>query len=92
MPALSSLAVGSAPADRAGLAGGTLNSARQAGGAFGVAVLGSLLARSGARPSLYVLTAPMLFAGGVLFVAAVVSWIGTRDEEAQRARWASLNA
>jgi DHA2 family methylenomycin A resistance protein-like MFS transporter len=92
MPAMSSLAVGSAPADRAGLASGILNSARQAGGAFGVAVLGSLLARSGATPSLYVLTVPMLFAGGILFVAALVSWFGTREEKPQRRAGAPLNA
>jgi hypothetical protein len=44
------------------------------------------------HPSLYVLTVPMVFAGTVLFVAAVVSWIGTRDETAQSGAAASLNA
>jgi DHA2 family methylenomycin A resistance protein-like MFS transporter len=42
MPAATVTVVESAPAERAGLASGVLNAARQAGGAVGVALLGSL--------------------------------------------------
>lgn len=80
MPAMSSLAVGSAPAERAGLASGVLNTARQAGGALGVAVLGSLLVLSGSGPAHYSLVVPLAVSAAVLAAAAGVSWIGTRDE------------
>jgi MFS transporter, DHA2 family, methylenomycin A resistance protein len=46
MPAMTAVAVGSAGAERAGLASGTLNAARQSGGALGVALLGALFASS----------------------------------------------
>lgn len=44
MPALTAAAVQAAPMDLAGVASGFLNTARQIGGALGVAVLGSLVA------------------------------------------------
>jgi DHA2 family methylenomycin A resistance protein-like MFS transporter len=80
MPAMSSLAVGSAPADRAGLASGILNTARQSGGAFGVAVLGSLLALSSSSARHYTLALPLLIAVAVLVAATVAAWLGTRGE------------
>lgn len=80
MPALSSLALGAAPAERAGLASGVLNTARQAGGALGVAVLGSLLALSGSHPAHYSLAVPLGVSAGVLVAGAGVSWVGTRGE------------
>jgi DHA2 family methylenomycin A resistance protein-like MFS transporter len=43
MPAMTSVAVGAVRVERAGLASGVFNTARQAGGAIGVALLGSLL-------------------------------------------------
>jgi MFS family permease len=46
MPAMTAVAVGSAGPERAGLASGILNAARQSGGALGVALLGALLAGS----------------------------------------------
>ncbi len=84
MPAMSSLAVGSAPAQRAGLASGVLNTARQSGGALGVAVLGSLLVMSGSGPAHYSLALPLGVSAGVLAAAAGVSWLGTRDERSAR--------
>ncbi|WP_067664771.1 DHA2 family efflux MFS transporter permease subunit [Nocardia miyunensis] len=48
MPAMTAAALAGAPADRVGLASGVLNTARQTGGAFGVAVLGALLNVTGA--------------------------------------------
>jgi MFS transporter, DHA2 family, methylenomycin A resistance protein len=46
MPAMTAVVVGSAGAEHAGVASGILNTARQAGGALGVALLGALLASS----------------------------------------------
>jgi MFS transporter, DHA2 family, methylenomycin A resistance protein len=46
MPAMTAVVVGSVGAERAGLASGILNAARQSGGALGVALLGALLAGS----------------------------------------------
>ncbi|MFF3572411.1 MFS transporter [Nocardia jiangxiensis] len=43
MPSMTAAALFGVPADRVGLASGVLNTARQTGGAFGVAVLGALL-------------------------------------------------
>jgi DHA2 family methylenomycin A resistance protein-like MFS transporter len=47
MPAMTAVAVGHAPAHRVGLASGVFNASRQTGGAFGVALLGSLLVVGG---------------------------------------------
>ncbi len=47
MQAMTALAMEGAPAERIGLASGVQNAARQAGGALGVALLGTLLAASG---------------------------------------------
>ena len=46
MPAATAATIDAAPAERAGIASGVLNAARQAGGAIGVALLGTLLAGS----------------------------------------------
>ncbi len=45
MPAATAAIIEAAPASRAGIASGVLNAARQAGGAIGVALLGTLIAR-----------------------------------------------
>jgi DHA2 family methylenomycin A resistance protein-like MFS transporter len=47
MPAMTALAMAEAPQGRVGLASGVLNAARQAGGALGVALLGTLLSVGG---------------------------------------------
>ena len=47
MPAMTSVVVGAAGTRHAGVASGVLNAARQAGGALGVALLGSLLTGTG---------------------------------------------
>jgi MFS transporter, DHA2 family, methylenomycin A resistance protein len=49
MPAMTSVTLGAAPAEHAGLASGSLNTARQIGGAVGVALLGAVLNAGGAR-------------------------------------------
>jgi MFS transporter, DHA2 family, methylenomycin A resistance protein len=59
MPAMTSVAMSASDAARPGLASGVLNSARQTGGALGVAALGALLA---AGPTTAALVAPMAVA------------------------------
>jgi DHA2 family methylenomycin A resistance protein-like MFS transporter len=64
MPAATSAAVDAAPEGRAGVAAGVINAARQAGGAIGVALLGSLAA-AGERPALLAAAAAFLGAAGI---------------------------
>lgn len=49
MPAMTSVTLDAAPGPHAGFAGGSLNTARQVGGAIGVAVLGAVLNAGGYR-------------------------------------------
>ena len=63
MPAMTAVVVGAAGPEHAGVASGVLNTARQSGGALGVAVLGSLLGQGHAlslRVPLLVATAGYL--------------------------------
>lgn len=47
MPAATTAVIEAAPADRSGLAGGTINAARQTGGLLGIALMGSLASAHG---------------------------------------------
>ena len=67
MPAMTAAVVGAAGPEHAGVASGVLNTARQAGGALGVAVLGSLLGHS---LSLHV-PLPVATAGYLVAIALV---------------------
>ncbi len=59
------------PAEQVGLAGGMINSSRQCGAAFGIAVLGSILASSGSdRFRLAFLVAAAMFAVGAVIAVA----------------------
>jgi MFS family permease len=62
MPAMTGLAMASAPRRRLGLSAGVFNTSRQAGGALGVAVLGTIL-RSGPGASVSQRPAFLLTAG-----------------------------
>src|SRR5215467_9158574 len=73
MPAMTAVVVGAAGRQHAGVASGVLNTARQAGGALGVALLGSLLAASGAGLALSV---PLGVAAGLL-AAVGLAWMAT---------------
>ena len=73
MPAMTAAVVGAAGPEHAGLASGVLNTARQAGGALGVAVLGSLLGHS---LSLHV---PLLVATAGYLVAIALAWVTVKD-------------
>jgi DHA2 family methylenomycin A resistance protein-like MFS transporter len=70
MPAATAAIIGAAPAERAGIASGVLNASRQAGGAIGVALLGTLVGSGTFVPGLRV---AMLVAGAMFFIAAGVT-------------------
>jgi MFS transporter, DHA2 family, methylenomycin A resistance protein len=75
MPAMTGLAMASAPRLRLGLTAGVFNTARQAGGALGVAVLGTILT-SGPGASVSLRPAFLLTAGAygvAVALAAAVS-------------------
>lgn len=69
MPAMTAAAMGAADPDRPGLASGVLNTARQTGGALGVALLGTLL-HLNERGSALVVVAPMA-AAVACYLAAI---------------------
>ncbi len=70
MPAATAATIEAAPADRAGIASGVLNAARQAGGAIGVALLGTLLAGG---PFVTALRVAMAVSAGSFVVGAAVT-------------------
>ena len=83
MPAMTAVVVGAAGPEHAGVASGTLNAARQAGGALGVAVLGSLLGRS-THPSLH-LPLAVAAAGYLLAIALAIVTIPRQNSTARGA-------
>jgi DHA2 family methylenomycin A resistance protein-like MFS transporter len=70
MPAATTAIIAAAPAERAGIASGVLNASRQAGGAIGVALLGTFVGSGAFVPGL---RAAMLVAGAAFFLAAAVA-------------------
>jgi DHA2 family methylenomycin A resistance protein-like MFS transporter len=70
MPAATTTVVEAAPADRAGIASGAINTGRQVGSTIGVALLGTLGASLGFPAAMA--TAAGAFFVGALFVAAIV--------------------
>jgi len=68
MPAMTSVALNAAPLAHAGFASGSLNTARQLGGAIGVALLGALLNAAGYRSGFAVaaVLATLITAAGLL--------------------------
>ena len=73
MPAATAAVIEAAPADRAGIASGVLNAARQAGGALGVALLGTLIAGnlvSGFHDAMFV-SAGAFLSGAIATLVAV---------------------
>jgi DHA2 family methylenomycin A resistance protein-like MFS transporter len=71
VPTLTALLVGSVPAERAGTAGGVLNTCRQLGGALAVAVFGALVAHR--ETFLHGLQVSLLSAALLLLATAVAS-------------------
>jgi DHA2 family methylenomycin A resistance protein-like MFS transporter len=78
MPAMTSVALGAVEPDRAGLASGVLNAARQTGGALGVALLGALFASSAAATGEPGLDVPLRVAALGYVVAVGLSWLAGR--------------
>ena len=77
MPAMTSIALAAAPGRHAGLAGGSLNTVRQIGGAIGVALLGALLNVGGEHTG-------FVAALGVAAVASAFGLVGTARATARR--------
>jgi MFS transporter, DHA2 family, methylenomycin A resistance protein len=86
MPAMTAVVVGAVGPERAGVASGILNAARQSGGALGVAVLGSLLGRgslpgrhpgSGHALNLHV---PLAAATVGYLIAVALAWFTIRGK------------
>jgi MFS transporter, DHA2 family, methylenomycin A resistance protein len=75
---MTSVVVGAAGRQHAGVASGVLNAARQAGGALGVAVLGSLLAGTGRGGHGLALHIPLSVAAAGLLVAVGLARMATR--------------
>ena len=84
MPAMTGVALGGAGPRQAGLGAATLNAARQAGGALGVALLGSAaLQRSGIEtpgPDLPDLRLPMMIAAVGYLIAIIVTFAAIGGE------------
>ena len=81
LPAAPAATIESAPADRAGIASGVFNAARQAGGAIGVALLGTLLAGSAfvSGPHLAMAASAASFLIGAAVAALVVDRLPRRQ-------------
>jgi len=80
MPAATAAVMEAAPSERAGLASGTVNSARQVGGVVGVALLGTLVTHRGsvvAGLHLGMALAAAAFLGG-----AVLTWLAVGRSDA----------
>jgi DHA2 family methylenomycin A resistance protein-like MFS transporter len=75
VPAMTTALLSAVPRSRSGIASGVLNSVRQAGGAIGVALFGSLLARSAVHgvPVVFIVSA------AVVAAAAMVAVLGVRS-------------
>ena len=70
MPAATAAIIEAAPAERAGIASGVLNAGRQAGGAIGVALCGTLVGAGAFIPGL---RAAMAVSAGAFIAAAIVA-------------------
>ena len=90
MPAATAATIEAAPAERAGIASGVLNAARQAGGAIGVALLGTLLAGSSFVPGLHLAMA--VSAAAFLLGAVVTAFAVDRAPRRGRAPAAECRA
>ena len=90
MPAATAATIESAPADRAGIASGVLNAARQAGGAIGIALLGTLLAGSSFVSGLHLAMAAS--AAAFLIAATVTALVVDRLPRRQRVPRAECRA
>lgn len=72
-PAVVAAAIGAVPADRAGLASAVNNTARQAGGAIGIAAFGALAGQPGSSGFITGLHTAALIAAGMLVAATIAT-------------------
>jgi len=79
VPAMTTAILSSVPRERSGTASAVLNTARQAGGAIGVAVFGALLGQTHEKiiPGLHVAG---LISAGLLICAGALAWLGLRKK------------
>lgn len=90
MPAATAAVVEGVPADRSGIASGTLNASRQVGGALGIALLGSFI---GGAPAHFVagFRIAVLIAGAAYVLGTLVAALVPREvEESEVERVAQL--
>jgi DHA2 family methylenomycin A resistance protein-like MFS transporter len=82
MPAATTAVMDAAPGSRSGTAASLLNTARQVGGALGVAVAGSLVSgRLGFVPGLRL---ALVVCGGAFVLGAVITWATVGRDRARR--------
>jgi len=79
MPAATTAVMEGVPAERAGLASGAINAARQIGGVIGVAVLGALVAGGGAITGLRI---ALVIAGTAFLTGAAITALTIRHHPA----------
>ena len=90
VPAVSAVAMGAIEVERAGVASGVLNTARQVGSAVGLAALGSIAAAVAAGPLTRAddfvsgMRAAMLVAGALALVACALTWFVRPREPSHR--------
>ncbi|HEU4415472.1 MAG TPA: MFS transporter [Candidatus Angelobacter sp.] len=82
VPAMTTAILSIVPRERSGTASAVLNTARQAGGAVGVAIFGALLGhtRENIIPGLH---ASALISAGLLALAATITWLGLKQKPAR---------
>jgi DHA2 family methylenomycin A resistance protein-like MFS transporter len=85
MPAMTAVVIGAGGPEHAGVVSGILNAARQSGGALGVALLGSLLARSGPGGHALSLHIPLAAAAAGYVLAVVLATAAIRPGRPQGA-------
>jgi len=83
IPAATAAIIEAAPAEHAGIASGVLNASRQAGGAIGIALLGTLIAGSAFVSGLH---AAMAVSAGSFVLAALVTAAAVERRRRYQAR------
>lgn len=90
MPAATSAVVEGVPADRSGIASGSLNASRQVGGAIGIALLGAFIG-GGAAHFVSGFRVALLIAGSAYVIGVLVAWcVPAKVDEQERERIAQL--
>jgi MFS transporter, DHA2 family, methylenomycin A resistance protein len=98
VPAVSAVAMGAIEVERAGLASGVLNTARQVGSAVGLATLGSIATAvaggslDGSDDFVSGMRVAMLVAGALVLAASVLTLVGQRDTSPANARGGRVGA